>query len=554
MSAVTGTRADARRAARRRDARREPLRLVGGTLVVWLLLAVLCGLAAPSAPARAQGDIVEDLLGGGAAEPAEPAAERTIETDSDADTDAEIRRRLEGIFAELEPSREVTVEVAEGIVKLGGTAASSAAAERTIAIAEAVAGVVEVVDGMEVDTNVGRRLSQTLERLRQSTLDGLAALPVLAVALATLAAFWFLGRWVGGRRGLFSALAPNGFIAELLSGIARVAITLVGAIVALTLLDATSLIGTVLGAAGIVGLAVGFAVRDTVENYIASILLSLRTPFLAGDKVAIDGHVGTVARLTSRATVLISIDGNHIRLPNSLVFKAVIVNYSTDPARRVSFMVGIDTEFDPLAAQSLALETLPQVPGVLDSPRPTARVEALGDSNVSLEIAAWVDENEADPLAVRSEVIRSIKQAFDEAGIVMPEPIYRLKLDARGPGGELLRRIGATVSETDADESGGASEDAPGDASGAGDGASREPSAPSAGAADDSAAFGSGRPRRSTADRTAASVAVAEALGGVESTARARDVSIDPRLADTVARERERGAEEDLLHPATPRE
>ena len=491
-----------------------PSRLVRACAV--LLLALVAG--ALGSPAHAQSDLVDDLLGGGGGEeagaPAQPA-ERTIGTDSDASSDADIRRRLQGIYAELEPSRAVTVDVAEGIVKLGGTAASSSAAERAVEIAEAVEGVVQVVDEMDVDTNVRRRLEQTLERLRQSTLDGLAALPVLLVALAVLALFWFLGRWVGRRRGAFSALAPNGFIAELLSGIARVVVTLLGVILALTLLDATSLIGTVLGAAGIVGLAVGFAVRDTVENYIASILLSLRTPFLAEDLVRIDEHHGTVARLTSRATVLISLDGNHIRLPNSLVFKAVIVNYSTNPTRRFAFAVGVDTEYDPLVAQSLALETLAEVPGVVAAPRPTARVQELGDSSVTLEIAGWVDQDRTDFLAVRSEAIRAVKQAFDGAGIVMPEPIYRLRLDARGAGGQLLRRLGATVVETDPE------------------GAGRGEDATEAGAARELRAADGASP---------------------EAEAQARDVSLDTSVTDTVARERRRGADEDLLHAATPRE
>ncbi|MEZ5537828.1 MAG: mechanosensitive ion channel [Thiolinea sp.] len=71
-----------------------------------------------------------------------------------------------------------------------------------------------------------------------------------------------------------------------------------------------------------------------MENYIASILLSLRNPFQVNDFVSIDGHDGNVLRLTSRATILISPDGNHIRIPNATVFKAVITNFTRHPERR----------------------------------------------------------------------------------------------------------------------------------------------------------------------------------------------------------------------------
>ncbi len=512
------------------------MRLAERILAGALLLVALAGYGLFPAPAHAQGDVVDELLGG--EPPADDAPpERTIDTRSDALTDADIRRRLQGIYAELEPQRALSVEVANGIVTLRGTAASSAAAERAIQIAESVEGVVEVVDEAEVDTNVRRRLAQTVQRLRTSTLGAIAALPVLLVALAILAAFWFLGRWIGGRKRVYQALAPNGFIAELLGGIVRVLVTLGGVLLALTLLDATSLIGTVLGAAGIVGLAVGFAVRDTVENYIASILLSVRTPFLAQDLVLIDDHFGTVARLTSRATVLISPDGNHIRLPNSLVFKAVIVNYTRNPERRLAFRVGVDTDFDPLVAQTLALETLAAMPDTLSDPGPTARVMELGDSNVTLELAAWIDQRASDYLAVQSEAVRGVKQAFDAAGIVMPEPIYRLRLDARGAGGPLLSRLAGIVDTVDADKAGGR-------ADGSGPGSGDDPSAPAR-----ERDVGADGPARDTPGAAPDDERVDRAAA-----ARVLDTSVDTTLARTVEREREDGAEEDLLHAGVRRE
>jgi small-conductance mechanosensitive channel len=81
-----------------------------------------------------------------------------------------------------------------------------------------------------------------------------------------------------------------------------------------------------------------------VENYIASILLSLRQPFSPNDHVVIEGYEGLVLRLTSRATLLMSFDGNHIRIPNAMVYKSVIVNYTRNPRRRISFQVGVGTD------------------------------------------------------------------------------------------------------------------------------------------------------------------------------------------------------------------
>jgi small-conductance mechanosensitive channel len=80
----------------------------------------------------------------------------------------------------------------------------------------------------------------------------------------------------------------------------------------LEILDATALLGTIVGVAGVMGLAIGFALRDTVENYIASILLSIRQPFRPLDQIVLENYEGLVMKLTSRETILMTLDGNHV--------------------------------------------------------------------------------------------------------------------------------------------------------------------------------------------------------------------------------------------------
>ena len=257
----------------------------------------------------------------------------------------------------------------------------------------------------------------------------IVALPLFLIALLIFLLFWMLGGWISRWQNLFRRISPNFFIANLLGQIVHLVFIMMGMVLALTLLDATALLGTILGAAGIVGLAVGFAVRDTVENYIASILLSVRNPFEVNDLVNIDSFEGNVASINSRATILISPDGNHIRIPNATVFKAIITNFTRNPERRFQFDVGVDSEQNLRAAQTLAMETLQAMPGVLPEPKPQVLIEALGDSNVQLRIFGWVDQRQHNFGKVRSEAIRGVKQAFDQANIVMPEPIYNLRIN-----------------------------------------------------------------------------------------------------------------------------
>ena len=170
------------------------------------------------------------------------------------------------------------------------------------------------------------------------------------------------------------------------------------------------------------------SLSKTSKNYLAGILLSTRNPFEIGDAVEIDGKCGKVARLTSRDTVLVTLDGNHLRIPNGIVMNSVLLNFSRNPLRRFEFSVGVSTDYNLSEARTLGLETLAQNPAVLEDPAPLAVIDSLGDSSVAIKFFAWVDQRNHDFMKGRSESIRLIKESFDEAGIEMPEPIYRVNL------------------------------------------------------------------------------------------------------------------------------
>lgn len=365
----------------------------------------------------------------------EEQAARTIEADASSQDDRQIRQRLAGIYAEIEPLRTIDVEVSSGVVRILGSVDSQANSARAEQLAQQVEGVVDVENELVLNRALEDRLESTGNQVVELFRSLMAGLPLFGVALAVFLVFWQAGRWIGHRQGLYRRFSPNVFIAELLGQVTHLVFIVLGLVLALTLLDATALLGTILGAAGILGLALGFAVRDTVENYIASILLSIRNPFSVNDLVDINGQLGNVVTLTSRATILLSPEGNHVRIPNAMVFKAVITNYTRRSERRFEFDVGVDTDHDLQSAQQVALDTLESTTGVLTEPPVLVIVEALGDSNVVLRCYGWVDQDRHSFVKVRSEAIRRVKEAFDEAGIVMPEPVYRLKIVDRATGG-----------------------------------------------------------------------------------------------------------------------
>ncbi|RIV86936.1 BON domain-containing protein [Aurantiacibacter zhengii] len=390
-----------------------------------LFAALLLGLLA--APAQASPLAPEAAP---AQQPATPAPTAgSIEVDRADGQDERIAQRLADIFANVPSLSQVEVSVSGGVVTLSGIAADDAAIQRAEAIAGGVEGVVTVENTIERDVSVdiGEGIGGLGDRIGQVG----RMLPLVGLALLVALAIAALGYLIASLSMIWRRVAPNGFLAEVITSAIRFVFVIAGIVIALDMIGAGALMGAVLGGAGVVGIALGFAMRDTVENYVASLMLSLRQPFRANDHVIIDQHEGRVIRLTSRATVLMTLEGNHLRIPNSTVFKAVIVNYTRNPQRRFSFELGVDADDDAEAARVLGRDTLAALDFVLNEPAPEVRIDRVGDSNVVLTLLGWIDQRQADFFKARSRAIAASKRALEDGGFAMPEPIYRLRFDQR---------------------------------------------------------------------------------------------------------------------------
>lgn len=254
----------------------------------------------------------------------------------------------------------------------------------------------------------------------------LARVPQLVLAVLVILIAQWTSRFIANRLHLIKLRSQNPYMSGLMRMIVRTAIMLIGILIALDLLGLTSVVGAVLGSAGVVGLVLGFAFRDIAENYIAGILLSVRRPFEPGDHVLIENREGRVISVNSRATVLMTMDGNHLQLPNSLVFKSVVLNYSKNPKRRFDFAMLIDAGQSIREAQTLAISAITDIEGVLDDPAPSWTVVEYGAAGIQLRFFGWLDQRESDLGKVRSEAIRQVKAAFARAGVEGPRTTYHI--------------------------------------------------------------------------------------------------------------------------------
>ncbi len=425
-----------------------PLRRLCATLLGVMLLTGLTHPALALLPAAPETPDTSETA----------APEQPIEQEQEPGEDERISQRIKAIFGQLPDYENVQVRVEEGVVFLSGTLPDAETIDEAVGIAELVSGVVTVENAIERDLSVEENLS-ILGQARELIDSSIILLPLLAVAVLVALIIGALGYIIAGFGALWKRIAPNAFLAELIRSAIRFVFVVGGIVIALDMLGAGALLGAVLGGAGLIGIALGFAMRDTIENYVASIMLSLRQPFRPNDHVVIDELEGRVIRLTSRATILMTLQGNHLRIPNSQVFKAVILNYTRNPQRRFDFELGIDADDDPRAAMKLGAEVLEGLGFVLSDPAPGGRVTQVGDSNIVILFMAWVDQREADWFKSRSLGIAAVKEALEEGGFALPEPIYRLRFDARTDplpiGGS------AKLMEAMADEGGGETTPAP---------------------------------------------------------------------------------------------
>ena len=394
--------------------------------VRYILHLIVLAAAGATAPASALTSPEQEPTVAGT-----PAAS-AIATEQADGSDQRIAERIRGIFSELPRLSGIDVAVSGGVVTLSGIVSENEDSDRAEAIAGRVSGVVTVENAIERDTSVGGATAG-VRNVTERFAGFAAMLPLLGAALLVWLVIALIGYLIAGIGALWQRLAPNGFLAELIASAIRFAFVVGGLVIALNMLGAGALMGAVLGGAGVVGIALGFAMRDTIENYVASLMLSLRQPFRANDHVVIDQHEGRVIRLTSRATVLMTLDGNHLRIPNGAVFKAVILNYTRNPQRRFEFDLGIDADDDLTAARKLGRDTLGNLDFVLADPAPEAWIIEVGDSNIVLRFLGWIDQSSADFNKARSNAIAAVKSALETGGFALPEPIYRLRFDARTP-------------------------------------------------------------------------------------------------------------------------
>jgi small-conductance mechanosensitive channel len=190
--------------------------------------------------------------------------------------------------------------------------------------------------------------------------------------------------------------------------------------VALDILGLVAFVGTVVGALGVIGVVAGIAFRDVVANYLPGTMLSMNPPFGPGDHVQIGEYEGRIVRVTSRETILVQNDGQHLRIPNVRLLREPIVNFERHRERRLRLLLDVAMSADLRRVREVGRETLLSLSGILREPRPSMRVMSIEADQVRVAFFAWVDQRATSFLELESRARQAVKEALLAADVPFP--------------------------------------------------------------------------------------------------------------------------------------
>lgn len=264
----------------------------------------------------------------------------------------------------------------------------------------------------------------------------LALWPNLILAILFQLVFIFIGRALySGFKKTAVKRSEDPFAVDFAGKAIKWLVYLMGMIIALNVLGFNNLANSLLTGAGISALIIGFALKDIFENLLAGVLLAVNRPFHTGNIIEISGVKGTVKGMDLRTTRIRNIEGKDIYIPNSIMIKEILTNYTKDGFLRMDFDIGMDVPSDLEKVKNLILEHLGKQAEILNKPEPNVLTTGVGAHTIDIKVLFWVNiltDKETPPAylgaTIKSRIIGEVKDLLLEHGFNMPNPILEHKM------------------------------------------------------------------------------------------------------------------------------
>jgi small-conductance mechanosensitive channel len=247
-------------------------------------------------------------------------------------------------------------------------------------------------------------------------------LPNLGIALVVFLLFC-ISAWAAKRavKGVFHRRRRED-LGNLLGGLAKWSLIVFGLLVVATIVFPSVSPASILSTLGIGSIAIGFAFKDILQNWLSGFLILYRQPFRTNDQIRSGEFEGTVEQIEARATLIRTYDGQRVVIPNADIYTRAVTVRTAFPKRRSEYTVGIGYGDDIDHACETILRAVEGVPGILKDPAPEALPWSLDSSTVNILVRWWTDSRRSNVVAAQARIIPAIKRALVEKGIDMPFP------------------------------------------------------------------------------------------------------------------------------------
>lgn len=270
-------------------------------------------------------------------------------------------------------------------------------------------------------------LQTAWQQLMQMVKGTIELLPNILIAVVVFILFWFVAKFSRRIIKNFTKRKQSRNLGLVLARLSQGFIILMGAFIALAIVVPSFKPGDLVQLLGVSGVAVGFAFRDILQNFLAGILILITEPFTINDQIIFKDFEGTVEQIQTRATIIRTYDGRRIVIPNAELFtNSVTVNTAFD-MRRLQYDIGIGYGDDIAEAKQIILDVLRNTEDIMQDPAPEALVVDLAGSTINIRARWWITPpRRADALDTQDRVLTQLNNKLVAAGIDLPFPTQQI--------------------------------------------------------------------------------------------------------------------------------
>ncbi|MEZ4899468.1 MAG: mechanosensitive ion channel family protein [Saprospiraceae bacterium] len=220
-------------------------------------------------------------------------------------------------------------------------------------------------------------------------------------------------------------------LARFISQIIRFTILVIAVMLALNIMGWGGVALGLLSTAGVGALVIGLAFKDIGENFLSGIVMAFNRPFRIGDTVDLNGHLGNVITLNLRDTQIKTFDGRDIFIPNGLIVKNAVINYTIDGYLQNDFTLGLDYYTDRMQAMLIIQDTLNSYPHILheEGKKPDLLISELTSRTINVRVRYWfnLDTGTLSPIEIKKQLVNLCLERLEAAGIYLPKEIIEVK-------------------------------------------------------------------------------------------------------------------------------